>query len=148
MFRDAFSDSPLPNKSTVSCPVNRFHDSRSVQDRIVPLDIRCCVTIFWTISVKLCYPLDGSNWGNFLFRVDLPSKVYIRLKSFKFNPFHVRHRPLLGNQCASTHWWAATGFQMCLEFLQETTYSQVTARKGTLYLSSSVSWYNVCKALF
>jgi hypothetical protein len=32
-FRDAFPDSPVPDKSTISCLVNCFLDTRSVQDR-------------------------------------------------------------------------------------------------------------------
>jgi hypothetical protein len=32
-FKDAFPDSPVPNKSTVSRLVNRFRDTGSVQDR-------------------------------------------------------------------------------------------------------------------
>jgi hypothetical protein len=32
-FRDTFPDSPVPNKSTISRLVNRFHDTGSVQDR-------------------------------------------------------------------------------------------------------------------
>jgi hypothetical protein len=44
----------------------------------VPVDLRCYVTIVWTISVKLCYALHGSYWENFIFRVDYPMEVYIR----------------------------------------------------------------------
>jgi transposase len=32
-FRDTFPDSPVPNKSTISCLVNRFRDTGSVLDR-------------------------------------------------------------------------------------------------------------------
>jgi transposase len=32
-FKDTFSDSFVTNKSTISRLVNRFHDTRSVQDR-------------------------------------------------------------------------------------------------------------------
>jgi hypothetical protein len=32
-IRDTFLDSPVPNKSTISRLVNRFHDTGSVQDR-------------------------------------------------------------------------------------------------------------------
>jgi hypothetical protein len=32
-FRDAFPNSPAPNKSTISCLVNCFRDTGSVQDR-------------------------------------------------------------------------------------------------------------------
>jgi hypothetical protein len=31
-LRDTFPDSPVPNKSTISCLVNRFRDTESVQD--------------------------------------------------------------------------------------------------------------------
>jgi hypothetical protein len=32
-FTDTFPDSPVPNKSTISCLVNRFRNTGSVQDR-------------------------------------------------------------------------------------------------------------------
>jgi hypothetical protein len=32
-FWDTFPNSPVPNKSTVSCLVNHFHDTGCVQDR-------------------------------------------------------------------------------------------------------------------
>jgi hypothetical protein len=32
-FTDTFTDSPVPNKSTISRLVNRFRDKGSVQDR-------------------------------------------------------------------------------------------------------------------
>jgi hypothetical protein len=32
-FRDTFQNSPVPNKSTISCLVNSFHDTGSVQGR-------------------------------------------------------------------------------------------------------------------
>jgi hypothetical protein len=40
----------------------------------VPVDLRCWVTILWTISVKLCYALHESHWENFVFRVEYPTK--------------------------------------------------------------------------
>jgi hypothetical protein len=32
-IRDTFPDTPVPNKLTISCLVNLFHDTGSVQDR-------------------------------------------------------------------------------------------------------------------
>jgi hypothetical protein len=61
-FRDTFPDSPVPNKSTVSRLVNRFRDTRSVQDRnhsdwpSVLGDNSLAM-----LSVHLCYALDISN---------------------------------------------------------------------------------------
>jgi hypothetical protein len=57
-FRDTFSSSSVQNKSTVSPLLNLFRDTRSLQDRNRPDDLRCYVTIVWTISVKHFYPLD------------------------------------------------------------------------------------------
>jgi hypothetical protein len=80
-FRDAFPDSPVPNKSIISRLVNRCRDTGSVQDRnrsgrpSVLSDVR-------TISVKLCYALHESHWENFLFRLDYPTEVYLRLQRF------------------------------------------------------------------
>jgi hypothetical protein len=81
-FRVTFPDSPVPIKSTISCLVNCFHDTGSVQDRHHSGRPSVLSDYSLTISVKLCYALHENHCENFLFRVDYPTEVYIRLQRF------------------------------------------------------------------
>jgi hypothetical protein len=56
-FRDTFPDSPVPNKSTVSCLVDRFHDTGTLQR--VESDMRK--------RVNACIAERGGHFHCFLF---------------------------------------------------------------------------------
>jgi hypothetical protein len=128
-FRDAFPDSPVPNKSTISRLVNRFHDTGTLNRVASNMRIRVNRWTRWTFST-LNMSLFVSDFDVIYF---LTNRTCVRNGLRDFSTILYMAGLLLGQQETCSYRYVKVHSSSLLNMLVYTVYLRIQVKHRALY---------------